>query len=81
MLKAITIPFVQHKIEAVVGQNNLPTVFENMVQWDILGVCLESEFADLYPPGFFTSNAYWYTKGHFPCGWQGDFPQGKLMIY
>jgi len=81
MLKATTIPFVQRKIEAIVRQNNLPTVFENMVQWDILGVCMESEFADVYPPGFFASNAYWYMKGHFPCGWQGEFPKGTLIIY
>jgi hypothetical protein len=81
MLKAITIPFVQRKIEVVVRRHSLPTVFENMVQWDILGVCMESEFADMYPPGFFASNAYWYTKGHFPCGWQGDFPNGTLIIY
>lgn len=81
MLKETTIPFVQRKIERVVRQYNLPTVFENMVQWDILGVCRESEFADVYPPGFFASNAYWYMKGHFPCGWQGEFPKGTLIIY
>lgn len=81
MLKSTTIPFVQRKIEATVKQNDLPKVFEDTVQWDILGVCMESEFADVYPPGFFASNAYWYMKGHFPCGWQGEFPKGTLIIY
>lgn len=81
MLKTTTIPFVQRKIEAVVRENNLPTVFEHTVQWDILGVCMESEFADVCPPGFFASNAYWYMKGHFPCGWQGEFPKGTFIIY
>ena len=81
MLKPTTIPFVQRKIEATVKQHDLPKVFEVTVQWDILGVCMESEFADVYPPGFFASNAYWYMKGHFPCGWQGEFPKGTLIIY
>jgi hypothetical protein len=81
MLKPTTIPFVQRKIEAIVKQHDLPKVFEDTVQWDILGVCMESEFADVYPPGFFASNAYWYMKGHFPCGWQGEFPKGTLIIY
>ncbi|MFO0885063.1 MAG: hypothetical protein U0894_12890 [Pirellulales bacterium] len=81
MLKPTTIPFVQRKIETLVKQHDLPKVFEDTVQWDLLGVCLESEFADVYPPGFFASNAYWYIKGHFPCGWQGEFPKGTLIIY
>lgn len=37
--------------------------------------------SDLYPPGFFASNANWYVRGHFPCGWRGEFPKGQLVIY
>jgi hypothetical protein len=81
MLKPTVIPFVQSKIEAVVKQHELPKVFEDTVQWDILGVCMEAEFADVYPPGFYASQGYWYIKGHFPCGWQGEFPNGKLIVY
>ena len=80
-LKAVTIPFVQRKIEVFVREHSLPKVFEDIVQWDILGVCTEAEFADVYPPGFYASQAYWYVKGHFPCGWEGEFPKGKLIIY
>ncbi|MCS6863484.1 MAG: hypothetical protein RMJ56_00245 [Gemmataceae bacterium] len=80
-LKETTIPFVRRKIEAVVREHNLPKVFEDIVQWDILGVCMEAEYADVYPPGFYASQAYWYVRGHFPCGWEGEFPKGKLIIY
>lgn len=80
-LKRTTVPFVRRKIEAVVREHKLPKVFENMVQWDILGACMEAEYADVYPPGFYASHAYWYVKGHFPCGWHGDFPKGILVIY
>ena len=80
-LKSATEPFVRRKIEAVIRENQLPVVFENMVKWDILHVCMEAEYADVYPPGFYASQAYWYTKGHYPCGWKGEFPKGKLIIY
>ena len=81
-LKTHTIPLVRRKIEAVVREHNLPKVFESMVQWDILGACIEAEYADVYPPGFYASHAYWYVKGHFPCGWRGgEFPKGTLVIY
>jgi hypothetical protein len=80
-LKKTTVPFVQRKIEKVVQEHDLPKRFEDMVQWDILGVCLEAEYADVYPPGFYADQAHWYVRGHFPCGWEGQFPQGKLIIY
>jgi hypothetical protein len=80
-LRKETEPFVRRKIQAVVLENKLPQVFENMIQWDILHVCMEAEYADVFQPGFYASQAYWYVKGHYPCGWEGEFPKGKLIIY
>jgi len=74
-------PFVHRKVQAVVQENLLPPIFEKMVRGDIFGVCLEAEYADVYPPGFYASHAYWYVKGHFPCGYEGLFPNGKLIVY
>ena len=80
-LKPVTNALVIQKIETVVRENDLPKVFEDTVQWDILNVCMEAEYADVYPPGYYASQAYWYVKGHFPCGWEGDFPNGKIIIF
>ena len=80
-LKSVTMPFVREKIEHVVREHTLPKVFEDTVQWDILHLCMESEYADVYPPGFYASQAYWYVKGHFPCGWSGEFPDGRQIVY
>jgi hypothetical protein len=80
-LKAITIPFVARRLEEVIRKNDLPKAFEDAVQWDILHLCMEAEYADVFPPGFYAAQGYWYTCGHFPCGWQGDFPKGTRIIY
>lgn len=80
-VKRHSVPLVKRKIVEVVISNSLPQSFEDSVQWDILNVCMEAEYADIYPPGFYASQAYWYVKGHFPCGWKGDFPKGALVIY
>jgi hypothetical protein len=73
---------VRRKIQAAVQERTLPPVFGRTVQWDLLHLCMEAEYADVYPPGFFASHAYWYIKGHFPCGWRGgEFPNGTLIIY
>ncbi len=80
-LKATTEPFVRRKLEQVVQLNDLSSAFQYSVQWDILHVCMEAEYADVFPPAFYAAQAYWYVKGHFPCGWKGKFPKGKLIVF
>ncbi len=80
-VKAITRPLVGRKIAAVTQQNELPEIFGIQVNYDIMGLCMEAEYADVCPRGFFTSIGHWYLNGHFPCGWWGAFPQGKLVVY
>jgi hypothetical protein len=80
-LKSLTVPLVQRKTSGIIQQHHLSKAFEDAVQWDILHACIEAEYADVYPPGFFASQAYWYVKSHFPCGWEGEFPEGKLIVY
>jgi len=81
-VKNVTVSFVRRKIETLVQLQNLPPEFERTLQWDILHLCMEAEYSEVYPPGFFASHAYWYVKGHFPCGWQGGrFPNGTLIVY
>lgn len=80
-IKQVSVPLVKQKIADVVRANNLPQVFEDTVQWDVLHLCIEAEYSDIFPPGFYASQAYWYSKGHFPCGWDGDFPDGRLFVF
>lgn len=81
MLKPAVIPFVQRKIAPFVQAFNLPKIFENSVQWDILHLCMEAEYADVFPPSFYSACAFYYSAGHFPCGWAGDFPKGRPVIF
>jgi len=80
-LKLVTIPFVDARLAILARQENLPSVFRDMVQWDILGVCWEAEFSHVCEPGWYAGNAFWYMNGHFPCGWLGELPGGRPIIY
>ena len=73
----ITRPLVGRKIAAIIRENNLPEIFNIQVNHDITLLCMEAEYADVCPPGFFTRIGYWYLNGHFPCGWWGAFPEGE----
>jgi hypothetical protein len=80
-VKPLAQSLVREKTKQVIEENDLPQIFCDTVDWDILHLCMEAEYADVYPPGFFASQGYWYAKGHFPCGWSGEFPNGQLIIY
>ncbi|OQB80449.1 MAG: hypothetical protein BWX88_04549 [Planctomycetes bacterium ADurb.Bin126] len=80
-LRPIAVALATEKTKAVLEENELPETFLDTVKWDILHLLMEAEYADIYPPGFYASQGYWYVHGHFPCGWQGDFPKGTLIIY
>lgn len=80
MKKAI-VPLVGSKAGPAMEAFGQSRVFRDAVEWDILHLCMESELADVYPPGFFASQAFWYVRGHFPCGWKGAFPEGRLVLY
>jgi hypothetical protein len=80
-VKEIARPLVDRKTASVIRENGLPRIFKVSVNHDIIGIFMEAEYADMCPPGFFTSLYPWYLNGHFPCGWQGMFPQGNLVVY
>lgn len=78
-------PHVQSLVEEKVKESfetiTYPENFVNTVRWDILFALMEQEFSDVLPLGFYTKLAEWYLRGHFPCGWLGDYPDGKLIVY
>ena len=46
------------------------------------GAVDEVMLGDLDPNlSFFGSLIPWFRRGHWPCGWQGDWPQGKLVLW
>lgn len=80
-VKPTVLELLRVRVAPVAERHGLPEQFTSAVRWDLLNLCMESEFADVYPPGFFAAQAYWYSVGHFPCGWDGEFPNGTRVIY
>lgn len=80
-IKHISIPMVQKKIGEIVKENQLPKSFVDRVQWDILFIVVEAEYSDIIEPGLYDQLAKWYLAGRFPCGWQGEFPKGQIVIF
>jgi hypothetical protein len=40
-----------------------------------------NRFNVIPPQPIASTLVYWYIRGHFPCGWIGGYPAGKLVVY
>jgi hypothetical protein len=70
----VWIPYQQsHGLDPVVVQ---------CIQWDVLGALMENSYlASKHACFFFLELVSVYEAGLFPCGWRGEWPQGRLVVY
>jgi hypothetical protein len=74
LTEGVLLPFQQ--------RHGLDIVFIHSVQWDILGALMENSYLGSGHPCLFFLELLWvYEAGHFPCGWDGRWPEGKLRVY
>lgn len=69
------------RLDETISTLRLTPPVGDCVRWDIFGFCQETEFAEYAIPNFFRRLGKFYLLGHFPCGWRGAFPKGKLVVY
>ncbi len=54
----------------------LPTV-----EWILVHAAVEEAYADLDCPDWHRRMLKWLCDGHFPCGWDGEYPAGSPVVY
>lgn len=74
----------EEKILPFLKSRDLDSIIADCVAWDMLGALMENSYLDLktgHKNFFFLEIFSVYEAGHFPCGWHGDFPDGRLSVY
>ena len=61
-------------------EKGLNKTFLDCVKWDVLGIVMEHSYKVFRPPTFFEKLLTVYENGRFPCGWQGEWPNGRLFV-
>ena len=75
-------PLVEEKIVPFQLQQGLDVAIVHSISWDVLGALMENSYLDVrHPVHFFLELLWVYEAGHFPCGWLGDWPSGKLIVF
>ncbi len=48
---------------------------------DLLYIVLDSSYGPPAPAGIYSRLLDAYASGHYPCGWIGEYPEGRLVVY
>jgi hypothetical protein len=75
-------PLTEQRWEPYRRQHALDIAVVQSVQWDAAGALMENAYLGSgHRCFFFLELLQVYEAGQFPCGWIGDWPQGKLVVY
>jgi hypothetical protein len=66
------------KRKALLGIDN-EIMIEDSAAYDAAGAA--SEIAKNSQENLFRNLMDWYRRGHWPCGWDGKYPHGKLIVF
>jgi hypothetical protein len=80
--KSILQPLQRERWEPFQKEHGLAKSFVDSVRWDLLGALMENAYlGNSHRCFFFLELLSIYEAGHFPCGWVGEWPEGKLLVY
>jgi len=75
-------PLLQQTIAPIQVRMDLPSCVIDSVSWDLLGALMENSYLSTgHRAYFFLELLQVYEAGHFPCGWEGGWPEGRLVVY
>ncbi|MGG4610742.1 hypothetical protein [Providencia sp. Me31A] len=68
------------RIPAIRGFDNILLI--QCLQWDLAHYLIESYYSSVLKKSlFFEQLIVIYELGHIPCGWEGNWPSGKIIVY
>ena len=69
------------RMRSKLENEGLPQIVADCVEWDTIHAVACEHYAAWNPPRFFERLLIFYQNGHFPCGWIGTWPEGKLRVF
>ena len=51
------------------------------VQFNVLTLFMLDYYSEYYQSDFYERMLAIYLSGHLPCGWSGEYPKGRFIVY
>ena len=80
-VRSEVIPQIIDKIEECVKKNNLPDSVIKYIKSNLIIILITDAYSDYYVSEFYRRLLKIYTSGHLPCGWEGNYPSGKIIVF
>jgi hypothetical protein len=72
---------VEPPVRAFITEHKLAEKVWHQAQWDVMHAALEAAYSDIVPVGPYSKWLELYREGRFPCGWEGEYPKGVLLVF
>lgn len=74
-------PVIQDKLRGYAENLFLFHKVVASVRWDFLAIGMARYYEAVYADYYYHQLLKLYISGRFPCGWSGDWPEGKLILF
>lgn len=72
---------IQKKIETNWNDKDSEQYVIDDVEFNIISIFMLNVYSEYYKSDFYEKMFKIYLAGHLPCGWSGDYPNGKFIVY
>jgi hypothetical protein len=74
-------PIIERRVTPLLDEQGVSKAIRACVSWDLVSYCQAVELSGEAPETLYLRIGGFYLAGHFPCGWIGEYPKGKLVVF
>lgn len=75
------ISIISEKIEIAVAEFNDKEAILNDMKFNLITLFMLNFYSEYYSSDFYNKMLKIYLSGHLPCGWSGNYAEGKFIVY
>ncbi|WP_261643484.1 hypothetical protein [Erwinia mallotivora] len=83
MIKTAKVFFKNNILKLIPDLDGFDNILmKQCIEWDIVHYLVEDAYKDkLKSDLLFFELLYFYESGYIPCGWNGEWPSGQLIVF
>lgn len=81
MIKEQYISRISEKVNIVLTNSGFSVSILDDIKMNILSIFMLEYYSEYYSSDFYNRMLVIYLAGHLPCGWMGEYPNGKFIVY
>jgi len=81
VIKEQYISKISEKVNISLMNNDFSVDILDDIKMNILSIFMLEYYLEYYSSDFYNKMLKIYLAGHLPCGWIGEYPNGKFIVY